>query len=306
MKLMIMKFSLICCLSLATSSCVKQSLDSEGIKKHWNLEPLENKNLQSHNKSVENISANFDKLSFTKDFVTDINQIKDYPSALVLFTNKWYSKKQARKLCEKVIDLESSKGKIAKDQFKTYFLINDFTGDTDSLNCNSMKYLYNYEKATGLAYNILIPHRDKLNWFQRSYEESKIRGPYVVVYTDETQNPKLIIDLNQLGESSTEYFIQNWPNLIKGIVEEGSLNDPKKFVGKQIISNAKLEELRKKDSDVNKDLWKDGATCIGIVSASVVASVSGGAAATTVIITLSQTTFDAKSKCKSLIDISKS
>lgn len=304
---MIIKIGLICCLSLTSISCVNRSADIADINKQWSTKPLENKKIhQLHSNTGGKIGSNFDKLIFTKDYVTDTSQIKDYPSALVLFTDKWYTKKQSRKLCEKVIDLDSSKDKKPEEQFKTFFLINEITGDPDTLNCNSLKYLYNYKGAKELVYKILIPHREQLNWIQRTYEQSKIRGPYVVVYTDESRNPKLIIDLNQLGERSTEYFVQNWQSVINGIVDDGSLNDPKKYVGKQLISNSKLNELDKKDSEANKDLWKEGAYCIGIVSATAVSSAAGGAVTSTVVLALSQTLIDAKSKCKAIIDIAQS
>lgn len=249
-------------------------------------------------------SANDGVLSkeFKKAVITDFSEITHYPAAAVLLTDKWYTRKQASSICFRVNKLEMSSSSV-QSEFVTYFILRDNIKDlalSSNNGCKVITDMYDYNKSKEEAYRILLPHQDKLSIIKRAFEKSKIRGPFIVIYKD--RNEALIVDLNQLGEKSTTYFVENWGGLISLIIEHENIGNPRELVESTLKNSAQLKEKLEEDKAANKVLWKDGAKCLGVVGVAV------GAAGTAVgtgalVLTLGEVLTNDENRCAAILDV---
>lgn len=245
------------------------------------------------------------KKVFTKSFVTDIKEIKYFPAAILLLTDKWYTKREALQLCKTVEKLSPADYAKHKEEFVTYFILKKQTNNFDQYNCSAVKDMYDYDKSKEEAYKLMIPHYSDLSIVRRSIEKAKVRGPYIVIYLDSIDGKKIIVDLNKLGEESTAFFVENWERLVYEIMKSDKVSTPKEFVENALENNQELLNKLEADKKANLNLWLKGTTCVGVLATSITTAGTSGAI-TGLMITLGEKAVKESSTCSAILDIAKS
>ncbi|MFG0589033.1 hypothetical protein ACF8D3_13495 [Acinetobacter sp. YQ_14] len=210
----------------------------------------------------------------TRDFVYKTGDIDNFPAAIILLTDKWYTKEPASKLCERIIMLPPSKDK--SKEFVTYWLVDKKKLDSEESDCNYLKLMYNYSEAKAEIDRIFKDRFINKNLIQRIYGNITLRGPYIAIYEDKSRETDLIIDLNKLGPKSTEYFIENWSNILKTVEMRGSVKNPAASILAAIANDPKLKKLEREDLTDNLVLWSKAGVCVGLVAASISTTVTVG------------------------------
>lgn len=210
----------------------------------------------------------------TRDFVYQPSEILHYPAAIILLTDKWYTQEPASKLCERVIKLPPSKDK--SKEFVTYWLVDKKKLDSEESDCNYLKLMYNYSEAKAEIDRIFKDRFINKNLIERIYGNITLRGPYIAIYEDKSRETDFVIDLNKLGPKSTEYFIENWSNILKTVEMRGSAKNPAASILAAIANDPKLKKLEREDLTDNLVLWSKAGVCVGLVAASISTTVAVG------------------------------
>ncbi|EOQ63915.1 hypothetical protein F935_01545 [Acinetobacter calcoaceticus ANC 3811] len=203
----------------------------------------------------------------TRDYVHSLDDIKYFPAAAILLTGKWYTNKKSIKICERLVLLSPSINK--EDEFVTYWLVQKKKLSSKENNCEYLMDLYNFDEATIELTRLFKGKHENKSIVKRVYGNFKIRGPYIVMYEDAKRDTDLIIDLNRLGPSATEYFIENWDDILATLEERGSLEKPGAAIKAALNKDKHLRELVRKDLMNNLVLWTKAGVCVGLVAASV-------------------------------------
>ncbi len=203
----------------------------------------------------------------TRDFVHSLDDIKYFPAATILLTDKWYTKKPSIKICERIVQLPISHNK--ENEFVTYWLVQKKKPSSDESNCDYLMNVYNYDEANKELQRLFKDKLENKNIVKRVYGKVKIRGPYIVIYDDEKRDTDLIIDLNRLGTNATEYFIENWDVILATVENRGSLENPGAAIHAALKEDKHLRDLDRKDLMDNLVLWTKAGVCVGLVAASV-------------------------------------
>lgn len=203
----------------------------------------------------------------THDYVHSLDEVKYFPAAAILLTGKWYTNKPSIKICERLILLPPSTNK--EDEFVTYWLVQKKKLSSKENNCEYLMNLYNYGEANKELTRLFKEKHENKSIVKRVYGKFKIRGPYIVIYEDNKRDTDLIIDLNRLGPTATEYFIENWDDILATVEDRGSLQNPGAAIKAALNEDKHLRELDRKDLMDNLVLWTKAGVCVGLVAASV-------------------------------------
>jgi len=236
----------------------------------------------------------------TRDYVNSLDDIKYFPAAAILLTGKWYTNKPSLKICERLVLLPPSDNK--EDEFVTYWLVKKKKLSSKENNCDYLMNLYNYGEANKELLRLFKGKYENKNIVKRVYGKVKIRGPYIVIYENEKRDTDLIIDLNRLGPTATEYFIENWDAILGTVEDRGSLENPGAAIDAALKEDPQLREHDRQDLMDNLVLWTKAGVCVGLVAASVTTTTVVGQGVTK-FVTTSETMFkeakDGKLKNKS-------
>ncbi|MDC4360970.1 hypothetical protein NQ651_17430, partial [Acinetobacter baumannii] len=128
---------------------------------------------------------------------------------------------------------------------------------------------YNYGEANKELLSLFKGKYENKNIVKRVYGKYKIRGPYIVIYENDKRDTDLIIDLNRLGPTATEYFIENWDAILGTVEDRGSLENPGAAIKAALKEDPQLREIDRQDLMDNLILWTKAGVCVGLVAASV-------------------------------------
>ncbi|MBK5649097.1 MAG: hypothetical protein I4N51_20230, partial [Acinetobacter sp.] len=200
------------------------------------------------------------------------NDIKDFPAAIILLTNKWYSKEASMEICKRFVQLAPSVDK--KKEFVTYWLVDKKKLKASESNCGYLSSMYNYDAATIELYRIFKGRLENKNIIKNVYGKMTIRGPYIAIYEDEKRDTDLVIDLNRLGPKSTEYFLKNWSKILEEIEDRGSVKNPSAVIETAIENDKTLSDKEKEDLKDNLILWGKAGVCVGLAAAAATTTIA--------------------------------
>lgn len=203
----------------------------------------------------------------TRDFVHSLDEIKYFPAATILLTDKWYTKNPSIKICERIVQLAPSVEK--EDEFVTYWLVQKKKLSSKENNCDYLMNIYNFVAAKKELERLFKDKFENKNFIKRVYGKTTTRGPYIVIYENEKRDTDLIIDLNRLGPTATEYFIENWENILATVEDRGSLQNPGAAIKAALQEDKQLKAADRKDLMDNLVLWSKAGICVGLVAASI-------------------------------------
>lgn len=203
----------------------------------------------------------------TRDYVNSLDDIKYFPAAAILLTGKWYTNKPSLKICERLVLLPPSE--IKEDEFVTYWLVKKKKLASKENNCDYLMNLYNYGEANKELLRLFKGKYENKNIVKRVYGKYIIRGPYIVIYENDKRDTDLIIDLNRLGPTATEYFIENWDAILGTVEERGSVENPGAAIDAALKEDPQLRDEDRKDLMNNLVLWTKAGVCVGLVAAAV-------------------------------------